>query len=380
MQRFMRRIIIILVVLVALCYFCLIFFYQDEDSKYLDTVDAITVANDYIYSVGLNNNNDRNLEKAKYTMYDMNQEKVMEKIYNKGYSSRFYDLVSDDGDVVIVGSYEATKKDYKNNLDTALILKYSDDGQVLFEKDLDMKNSSFRHIVKTSDGYIAVGTGKEENSQRGIIVKYHRDGTVDWKKVFDQKKDVLFSSAVVYDDTIYVVGVQNHHGILASFDMKGNNIDYVIDKTTDSFGYSSLAVVDDTVVVTTGKKENNIFSPTLVQYDLDLSYLDDVSYSTEFSGRFHTILKDSNNDLIVLGEMIEHTNKKDIHSSYIGKYRSDLTEAEVVPYYNDGDNYFTDVYLVDDAYLVSGYSYYSKEGYLGKLLVYSKALKMLEVK
>ena len=89
---------------------------------------------------------------------------------------------------------------------------------------------------------------------------------------------------------------------------------------------------------------------------------------------------DNNDDLVVLASTVEGKKNKDVHHAYIGKYREDLTEASVVPYYNEEDDYFTDVSLMHDTYLVSGYSFYSEQGYLSKFLSYSEALKVLEVK
>ena len=140
-------------------------------------------------------------------------------------------------------------------------------------------------------------------------------------------------------------------------------------------------MVADSLVLSGGKKVTEDFSqPLLVKYDLDLSYIDSAIYDSKYSGRFLKVITDNNDDLVVLASTVEGKKNKDVHHAYIGKYREDLTEASVVPYYNEEDDYFTDVALMQDTYLVSGYSFYSDQGYLSKFLSYSEALKVLEVK
>lgn len=383
MQRFIRIAILVFLFIILLVGIYLCFFSSEDESSYLDTIDAIFAHEDTIFAVGRNNDNDKELTKAKFTIYNKKQEKIYEKIYNKGYTSRFYDLLVDnDEDVVIVGSYEKTKKDFENKNTTAFILKTDSDGQLIFEKMFqELSNTKFYDVLSFEDGYLAIGSASHGSNQVGILVKYHKDGTFDWVEEFTEEKNTEFSSAIVYKDKIYVVGKQEKHGVLASYTLDGKMEDFLLDKNTDSFGFSSVTVVDDSLVVATSRKvSDNFSSPTLIQYDLDLKYKNDISYNSQYSGRFLKVVTDSNDDLVVLGRADEKKGKKVVHHSFIGKYRSDLTEAEVVPYYNEGDDYFTDIAFLDDNYLISGYSYYSSQGYLSKFLTYSEALEVLEVK
>lgn len=378
MQRYIKIILffVILIILIIGCYF--LFFYQKEEVSYFDTIDVTTVVGDTIYAVGRNNANDKELTKAKFTIYNNKQEKIYEKLYNTGYTSRFYDLLVDDEDAVIVGSYEKTKKDYKNNNSTAVILKYDDGEQLLFEK--EVSNTNFYDVLSFDGGYLAIGTSHDKDGDKGVLVKYNNDGTLDWKKEYGDG-DIEFTAGVFYNDQIYVVGSENNSGILVSFSKDGEAIDFVSNEETDSLGFSSITVVSDFLVLSGGKKVSDDFShPLLVKYDLELNYIDSAFYDSKYSGRFLKVITDSNDDLVVLASTVEVKKGKDAHHAYIGKYRSDLREASVVPYYNEDDDYFTDISLIDDTYLVSGYSYYSDQGYLSKLLSYSEALRLLEVK
>lgn len=377
MQRYIKIILFFIVFIVIIVGCSFFFFCQKKEIRYLDTIDAITVSDNVIYAVGRNNDNDKELTKAKYTIYDNKQEKIYEKLYNTGYTSRFYDLLVDDEDVVIVGAYEKTKKDYKNNNSTAVILKYDEEGQLLFEK--EVSDTNFYDVFACDDGYLAIGTSHDKNKTKGVLVKFHTDGTLDWKKEYGTE-NTEFTAGVFYHNKIYVTGIENQSGVLVSFSRDGKLIDSIHEET-DSFGFSSITVVADSLVLSGGKKVTEDFSqPLLVKYDLDLSYIDSAIYDSKYSGRFLKVITDDNDDLIVLASTTADKKNKDVHHAYIGKYREDLTEASVVPYYNEEDDYFTDVALMQDTYLVSGYSFYSDQGYLSKFLSYSEALKVLEVK
>ena len=94
---------------------------------------------------------------------------------------------------------------------------------------------------------------------------------------------------------------------------------------------------------------------------------------------------DKDNNIIAIG--IKTSTKKsnsrtvsDInYDGIIGKYDSNLKELDVVSYGDDRDDYFTDIILSNDYYLVTGYSSYEDGSYLSKFIRYSDALKVLEV-
>ena len=318
MQRYIKIILFFIVFIVIIVSCSFFFFCQKKEISYLDTIDAITVSDNVIYAVGRNNDNDKELTKAKYTIYDNKQEKIYEKLYNTGYTSRFYDLLVDDEDIVIVGEYEKTKKDYKNNNSTAVILKYDEEGQLLFEK--EVSGTKFYDVFVCDDGYLAIGTSYDKNKTKGVLVKFHTDGTLDWKKEYGTE-NTEFTAGVFYHNKIYVTGIENQSGVLVSFSRDGKLIDSIHEET-DSFGFSSITVVADSLVLSGGKKVTEDFSqPLLVKYDLDLSYIDSAIYDSKYSGRFLKVITDDNDDLIVLASSSDDNHNKDFsHASYFPKY------------------------------------------------------------
>lgn len=384
MQRKIIKILFIFLSILILIVSFLLFFYKEEEPTYFDSINAIDVSvSSDIFAVGINNANEREISKAKVARYNSKQEKIWEKVYNKGYRSKFNDIICDGDEIVFVGSYEATKNDYKNRIETAIILKYDLDGDLIFEKEFNgYDNTKFSSIFATGDGYVVVGTGEQDDKRIGVLVKYHTDGTLDWKKKFSEGDNIKFNDVIMTSDFIYVVGSKNtNQGLIAKYDMEGNLLDTVIYDGISSYGFSSVTFIDSSLVVTTGKQvDDSKTDAMLVQYDLDLNYLNEATHKLKDSSFFRKVIVDSNQDLLVLGTAREIKKDEVIHHSFIGKYRSNLETAQVVNYYNETDDYLTDIEIFDDNYLVSGYSFYSDQGYLSKFLLYSQALKLLEVK
>lgn len=384
MQRKIIKILFIFLSILILIVSFLLFFYKEEEPTYFDSINAIDISvSSDIFAVGINNANEREISKAKVARYDSKQEKIWEKVYNKGYRSKFNDIICDGDEIVFVGSYEATKKDYKNRIETAIILKYDLDGDLIFEKEFNgYNNTKFSSIFATGDGYVVVGTGEQDDKRIGVLVKYHTDGTLDWKKKFSDEDNIKFNDVIMTSDFIYVVGSKNtNQGLIAKYDMEGNLLDTVIHDGISSYGFSSVAFINSSLVVTTGKQvDDSKTDAMLVRYDLDLNYLNEATHKLKDSSFFRKVIVDSNQDLLVLGTAREIKKDEVIHHSFIGKYRSNLEKAQVVNYYNETDDYLTDIAIFDDNYLVSGYSFYSDQGYLSKFLLYSQALKLLEVK
>lgn len=384
MQRKVIKILFIFLSILILVVSFLLFFYKEEEPTYFDSINAIEVTpSSDIFAVGINNANDGEISKAKVARYDSKQEKIWEKVYNKGYSSKFNDIVYDEEEIVFVGSYEATKEDHKNRIETAIVLKYDLDGDLIFEKEFkSYYNTKFSSVFVMDNGYIVSGTGEKNGKKIGVLVKYNTDGTLDWKKKFSDGDNIKFNDVIIISDFIYVVGSKNtNQGLIAKYDMDGNLLDTTTSDGVSSYGFSSITLIDSNLVVTTGKQvDSNKTDAMLVRYDLDLNYLNEATHKLKDSSFFRKVVVDSNQDLLVLGTAREIKKDKIIHHSFVGKYRSNLEKAQVVNYYNDTDDYLTDIEIFDGNYLVSGYSFYSDQGYLSKFLLYSEALKLLEVK
>ena len=340
------------VLLVEVLYLTYVSFFREKKSIYFDGINAVEINknNDYV-TVGSNNNNDMHYEKAKITKYNAKKERIFETLYNKGFNGAFFDVTIDDGDYIAVGSYEATEEEHEKGIREALFVKYDNNGKVIFDKSFKvLDDSKFVGVEVIDDGYLVVGQS-------------------------------------IYNNYIYVTGRDSSRiGLLNKYDMDGNLVKSTGYEYTDSLGFTSMVVLDDGIVVSGAKKSvdqknNSIVDALLVKYDFDCNYINEVSYDDSGIERFNRVIKDKNNNLLVVGNKVssDTSDTSILYNGIIGKYKSDLTSIKVDNYGEQADDHFTDVLLLGDNYLVVGYGSYEDGSYLGKFIVYSDALKILEV-
>ena len=369
-------------------------FFKHKESLYFDGTNAVISNEQYYVTVGSNNDNVNYYEKAKISKYDKKKNKTFEKLYSIGYNSAFFGVTFDDSSIVAVGSYEKEKEDYNNSVRKALIVKYDSAGDIEFARDFELlDNSKFTSIVKVDDGYLVTGQSVYMNTKVGskkggaILVKYDTEGNLLWNKSYGSSKSAVFNDLLVINDSIYTVGTDtNYVGIICKYDLDGNLITYNDFKSTDEVGFSGIITLNDKIYISgaerVGKNKTN---GMIVEYDYDCTYQKQVSYKPDESARYNKLLVDSDNNIVAIG--IKTSNKKtnsrtvsDInYDGIIGKYNEDLKEIAVTSYGDDRDDYFTDVILANNDYLVVGYSSYEDGSYLSKFIRYSGALKVLEV-
>lgn len=386
-------IVCVIILIIEVFYLIYVSFFKSSKSIYFDSTNSLDVVEKGFISAGSNNDNDKHYEKAKITKYNSKMEKSFEKLYNKGYNGAFFSVIEDDDGYVAVGSYEADESEYRRSARSALIVKFDKSGEVIFENSFQMLgNSKFVNIVSVDDGYLVVGQSIYEDMSLGTsrdggayLVKYNKSLKLEWKSNYGGNKSAVYNDLVVYDNYIYTVGKDlEKSGIISKYDMNGNLIKTVVYEYTDNLGFSSVAQVNGNIVVSGAKYiEDGKSAALLALYDSQLNYIKESCYSDDGSNRFNNFMVDENNNIIVIGmKKIDKKSDLDIFSydGIIGKYDKNLTEIETLIYSNDKDDHFTDIKIYDDNYIVSGYSSYEKHGYMTKFIVYSKALKVLEVR
>jgi len=386
--------LLVVVLILELCYVGYRLVFRSEESIYFDGINAIESTDTCYASVGSNNDNDNYYEKAKITKYNKKKEKTFEKLYNVGYNSSFFGVTSDGDSLVAVGSYEKTATDHENLVRRALIVKYDASGNVEFEKDFKLlDNSKFTNIIKVGEDYYVTGQSVYKSTKIGaeeggaVLAKFDKDGNLLWSKTYGSSKSAIYNDLIVVDDAIYVVGTdENYLGLICKYDMNGNLLEYNDYKSTDTIGFSGIVAVDGKIYVCGACRINdNDTDAMIVQYDLDCNYEKQVIYNSKGLARFNKISKDSHDNLVVIGTSAIYLNE--VHDGYnefnydgiVGKYDTNLEKIDAVTYGDKRDDYFTDIKVVDDSYLVVGYSEYEDGSYLSKFISYSSALKVLEV-
>ena len=368
--------------------------YNSKKSLYFDGVNSIVKNGKNYVVVGSNNDNDNYFEKAKISLYNSKKEKTFEKLYNIGYNSSFFGVIVDyEDNIVAVGSYEKTVEEHDKLVRKALIVKYDMYGNILFENDFyKLDNSKFTDIIMYDENYYVIGQTIYSNTKIGnksggaLINKYDKNGELIWSKTIGNSKNAIFNSLIIKDNYIYAVGSDGDYGLLCKYDLDGNLINTNSGEGKYSFDFSGIVEVNNILYICgSNRMDSYNTDAVIVQFDLDCNYMNKVLYEGKDNDRYTRIIKDDNNNIVAIGVM--STYRKRVHNTIddydydgiIGKYKLNLEKIEIVTYGDESDDYFNDIILDNNNYLVIGYSSYEDGSYLSKFINYSSALKVLEV-
>lgn len=217
-----------------------------------------------------------------------------------------------------------------------------------------MDDSKFVGVEVIDDGYLVVGQSIYNNMTLGLsekggayLVKLDKVGNIVWRSNYGGNKAAIYNDVVVYDNYIYVTGRDSSRiGLLNKYDMDGNLVKSTGYEYTDSLGFTSMVVLDDGIVVSGAKKSvdqknNSIVDALLVKYDFDCNYINEVSYDDSGIERFNRVIKDKNNNLLVVGNKVssDTSDTSILYNGIIGKYKSDLTSIKVDNYGEQADDH-----------------------------------------
>ena len=157
--------------------------------------------------------------------------------------------------------------------------------------------------------------------------------------------------------------------MIAKYTLSGEQVFVKTYEYTDTVGFSSIVKVGDNFFVVGSKTINidakdadKITEALVLKYDGDGNVVDEVTFARNDAARFNKIVSDGDN-LVVVG----HTYKVDEEKStdkynfldyrgLIVKYDSNLEEISSNKENGTGVDYFSDVMVMDDGYLVGGSS------------------------
>ena len=103
-------IICVIVLLLEIIYVGYKVLCQGKESVYFEGVNEMIIGNDYLVTVGSNNNNDNHYEKAKISKYNKNKEKQFERLFSVGYNSSYFGIIEDDNYIYILDCVEHFSK------------------------------------------------------------------------------------------------------------------------------------------------------------------------------------------------------------------------------------------------------------------------------
>lgn len=174
-----------------------------------------------------------NTRDALIVKYDLTGKLLWYKTYSVLSDTEFYKAIDDgDGNIVVIGQsiYENMEMG-SHTTGGGIIVRYDKDGNMLAHNNYGgNKSGSFNDIIKVNDGYIVCG---KDATNYGILIKFKKDFNRDekdtglitkklmWQRTYSNTDTIGFSSMVIKDNTIYVVGAIN---VSDEKDSNGNQI------------------------------------------------------------------------------------------------------------------------------------------------------------
>lgn len=382
------RVIIVLciaIIVIEACYIGLSYYNRTKSVVYTDTLNSFKETDDGYLVVGNSdfknskfNDYEKDYNKAKFAKYNSDFEVEFESAYTKGYSSYFSDVIEYNDGFIAVGGAQYDEQQVEDNATDGLVVLYDKEGKQVDTKSVQIAgDTTFNKVLLVDDGFIVVGQSILQNMVIGndpdggaLIIKYDFDLNEVWRANYGGSKSAIFNDAVIDGDYLYLVGKDaTRYGVIAKYTLDGEKVFVKSYEYTDTVGFSSIVKVGDEFIVAgsktiniDAKDEDKVTEGLVVKYDADGNVLDEVTFSRNNALRFNKIVSDGD-DLIVVG----HTYKKDEEKStdkynyldyrgIIVKYNTDLEKKANNKENGSGVDYFSDVIVTDDGYLVGGAS------------------------
>lgn len=378
-------ILCIAIIVVELGYILLSYYNRTQSIIYTDTLNSFKETDDGYLVVGNSdfkkskfNDYEKDDNKAKFAKYNNDFEIEFESAYTKGYSSYFSDVIEYIDGYIAVGGAQYDEQQVSDNATDGLIVLYDKEGNQKDSKRLQIAgDTTFNKVILLDDGFLVIGQSILQNMVIGtnpnagaLIVKYDFDFNEVWRANYGGSKSGNFNDAVIDGDYIYLVGKDaTRYGLIAKYTLDGERVYAKSYEYTDTIGFSSIVKVGDELFVAGSKTINidakdadKVTEGLIVKYDSDGNVLDEVTFKKNNNARFNKIVYDGDN-LVVVG----HTYKIDEEKStdtynyldyrgIIVKYNRNLGRITDNKENGEGVDYFSDVIVNDDGYLVGGAS------------------------
>ena len=386
-SKWLKIVIILCIIIIffELAFIAITYYNNEQSVVYTDTLNSFKESKDGYLVVGNSdfrrsdfNDYQEKYTKAKFAKYDSDFKVEFESAYTKGFASYFSDVVEYDDGYIAVGGAQYDKQQIEDNATDGLIVLYDKEGKQVDTKTVQIAgDTTFNKVLLVDDGFIVIGQSILQNMVIGynpeggaLMIKYDFDLNEVWRTNYGGSKSGNFNDAVIVDDNIYLVGKDaTRYGFIAKYTLDGERVFAKSYENTDTIGFSSIVMDGDYFFVAGSKTINpdaedkdKVTEALIVKYDKNGNVVDDVTFGKNDNARFNKIVKDGKN-LVVVG----HTYKKDEEKStdtynyldyrgIIVKYNSNLKEVANNNENGEGIDYFSDVIVTDDGYLVGGAS------------------------
>lgn len=372
----------ILIVVLELAYIGITYYKNKSKKVYVDTLSTMTKVSDGYLVAGnsdfkyseFNKYQDKN--KAKFTKYDKNFKVVFESNYTRGYKSFFNNIAEYSDGYIAVGGAEFTKQQIDDNATDGIIVRYDKNGKYKDYKRIQIAgDTTFTKVLVVDDGFIVIGQSILQNMVIGsndkggaLIIKYDFDMNEVWKHNYGGSKSAIYNDILMDDGYLYLVGKDaTRYGVIAKYTLDGEMVFAKSYEYTDTVGFSSIVKYQDDFIVAGSKTINidakdgeKVTKANLVRYNSDGDKIKDVSFTANSQARFNKVVVDG--DKIVA---IGHTSIKDKkestdtynvfrYSGIMAIYDGNLKKVESHIEKGSRDNYFSDILIQKDGYLIGG--------------------------
>ena len=276
--------------------------------------------------------------------YDQDGKIIWEKSYEKLTNTKFKKILATEGGYIVVGSSHYQSTEVGEEEAGALILKYDENGNRLWEEYYgDNKTGSYNDVIEVEDGYIAIGS---KDSSTGLIAKYDKNGLFKWKKEFENVGANGLSKIIQQDDKFVVIGsfkkstyVQNrtNTALIALLNTTGDLIKYVEFGEDQSVSQWNDFVIYNNTIYAVGvssyineersKEEVTYYNNKAIyaKYDLNLNLLDQKEVDKKATYQYTSLII-KNNQLYITGYTnakcdLEHADGKN-YVSFIEKLQT----------------------------------------------------------
>ncbi len=374
----------IAIIFVEVCYMVVVHFKRESKISHFDGLNQVVSVEDGYIGAGssdfygrLGYKNEERYEKARLAFYDENFNLTWEKVYQKGYNTTFYSVAKVKDGYVAVGSGEFTEDQNQDSLRDALIVKYDLLGNEVWAKQVQViSNAKFMKVKALDDGFLVAGQSLFAPMDLGVsegggalLIKYDLDGNEVWRDNYGGSKSAIYNDFVILEDAYYAVGKDAYNtGILVKYDVDGTREWVKNYSYTDKLGFSSILEKEGELYIVGGQMKDsetdNLDSLGLfVKYDLDGKMLLERTYQGTLIERYNRMAFDHDGNLIVIGytgvkDQTESTATLNVfhYNGLLVKYDQNGQEVYVKEIGGTGDDYFNDILILDDKYVVLSYT------------------------
>lgn len=181
----------------------------------------------YEYTIQENNEKQSIITtQARIAKYDDKMNLVWENTYENDYDSTFYSVLAVSDGYVAVGSFVNEYSQIDANTRDAIIVKYDKNGKLEWENTYKvLSDTEFYKIIEDDDNYVVIGQSIYENLEMGthitgggIIVRYSSEGEELAHNNYGGNKSGIFNDIIKVNDGYIVCGKDAaNYGIVVKF-------------------------------------------------------------------------------------------------------------------------------------------------------------------